>query len=129
MFVPDGLQNNDNTVLVEFRGSPKISLDLDTAGRAQLVVLTDGRAPVAADPLARDQWVCLELELTIDNANGLVVAYAGFAVAEIGNGADTQPDTPFTDIWFGQTFSINVSGPRFVYYDDIVIGTQRIGCE
>lgn len=107
------------------------SILVTSDGRLASFVAAGGHALVASemDPLARDQWYCIEVSDVIDDAAGsLTVSVDGAAVIESSN-LDTLPDNPIGLAVVEAQPQAGSSGTALdVMVDELVVATEPIGC-
>lgn len=89
----------------------------------------DTGSDFAAEPLPRDRWTCLELDVVVDGAIGALHARVdGVEVAALVN-VDTETTDALDKIDLGITYSSPAQAAATLYFDDVAIGTAPIGCD
>lgn len=81
-------------------------------------------------PLARDEWHCLELGISLDDVAGTVVLSRGAMPVVEAAGIDTLPSDPIgVAVLEGVPTDGNQDTEAIVYIDDLVVGTAPVGCD
>ncbi len=86
--------------------------------------------PEVPAPVPRDNWLCLELGLNLDDATGSVyLSVDGSSILERA-GVDTLPSDPIgVAVVEGVPMEGSQNTEATFYVDELVVGTQPIGCE
>ena len=137
LYLPSSATLPNWTVLYEVWDSPtnwtnKISIDLQPDGSVTLnnwagagkskTSLTSATAVIP-----RDQWTCVELEIVVDKVNGATRLYLDDTqvVTSTGN-IRTRGTRAFCTV---STGAVPGDAPLDLYQDDLVVATQRVGCQ
>lgn len=112
----------------------------DIAERASLFLGSDGVVrtfigasnatvqPEDAAPLPRDAWICLEWAIDVQEQEGSVeLSVDGESVLSRA-GFDTQPDEPISVVVVEGQLTGDTEGVD-IFVDELVVGTQPIGCQ
>jgi hypothetical protein len=76
----------------------------------------------------RDRWVCVELHVMIDPADGAFEAFLDSALVARATKLNTLPDHGYTAAEVGIHYADKDQGPVEIYVDDVVVSRSRIGC-
>lgn len=83
----------------------------------------------SATVFPRDQWVCVELHVQIDDTAGAYEAYLdGTRIVRTGMPTDTLPTNGYTGFDVGIHATAPTQGPVEVFVDDVVAGPVQVGC-
>ncbi len=109
-----------------YYGTVGLALEAGTAMRVYGYGGTFEDAPDVTGALATDRWVCLELRVT----HGASPSFTAWRDDEeiVSAMPLTLGDRTLSQAMFGQYGGWN-TGDVELFYDDIVIATERIGCE
>lgn len=131
-YVPDWVEANPyfSTGVLSAIDTPYLGFSaLITSSGMALGSLGD---TTAADPdyvFPREQWMCVEMRVTIAEApQGNWAFYVEGAPIVGESGRDTRPDQGYSVFEVGIHFTPYGHGEVEAYVDDVVVGTERIGC-
>jgi hypothetical protein len=77
---------------------------------------------------ARDRWVCVEMHVCIDAANGYYEAYLDNALAARSELTDTTTANGYTAAALGICSAPSSQGPVELFVDDAFVARERMGC-
>ncbi|HXS17947.1 MAG TPA: hypothetical protein VN764_12205 [Polyangiaceae bacterium] len=112
----------------------------DISERASLFVGSDGVPrtfigasnttvqPDDAVPLPRDAWICLEWAINVQDQTGSVELSVDGQSVLSRSGFDTQPDEPISVVVVEGQLTGDTEGVD-LFVDELVVGTQPIGCQ
>jgi hypothetical protein len=109
-----------------------IALQVGLDGLANLYVGPRGDPYSTLSPstyLPRDEWVCLEGHVTISDTAGVAEYFVNGALAAQASNVDTQPGSAYGVIVVGVEYTEASQPPVNLWVDDVVVATQRIGCD
>jgi hypothetical protein len=107
----------------ELRILPGNLVDLNTSSALGVV---DGQPSVT---YTRDSWVCVELHVYSDAANGFYEAYLDEALAARSTATDTTTADGYSAAEVGVHYAPPEQGPVELFADDVVVSRSRIGCD
>lgn len=113
------------------RGPEKISVDLTPDDTLALVALTNPDSPPFVAPpssVVREQWMCVELEVAVDDAAGSLVLSVDGTELLNETGLDTSPDAPIDSVVIASTIEAGSGGVQY-YVDEFVVARAPIGCD
>lgn len=113
---------------VETNGFEKVSADISTNDRFAVEVPFVGESAVTTTAVARDQWVCLELAITVDETTtgNIELSIAGEKLYSSGP-LVTMPPGGFARVILGLSLS-NSESTTLVWFDDFVMADAVGGC-
>lgn len=76
----------------------------------------------------RGRWFCLRLELSIDDARGRARLFVDQRLALETAAFDSLPDAGVTQLRLGIDWSSEQAAYFEIYFDDVVLDTQPVGC-
>ena len=76
----------------------------------------------------RDQWVCVEMHVQIDPSAGRFEFFLDGAGGLALNNRNTLPARGYTSFEVGVHYANFNQGPITAYADDVMLGTERLGC-
>lgn len=131
-YVPSGFVVTQYLVDLEFRNSGQEGVKVVHASRDRIdfVVTTDGFSVTSIDGrLPRDRWFCLEIGVQVASGNGGRAEYWIDGASQfMVPAARTLPPGGWTYLNFGIIADPMTLGSRMLV-DDIVMSTQRVGCD
>ena len=106
----------------------RFSIDVHPRGPGLDPIFVNGTGSV---PLARDTWLCLQLEVVVHPTEGAVrLRVNGRLVAESTEPLETQPATGYRGVSAGLVYLDGAQEtPLQLYVDELVADTARIGCD
>ena len=131
LLVPSEVQLMDLVAahIGEPQGREGVNLDLWANDRFELYLPASDRSAFSGDgAVPRDDWMCLVIELEVDDElGGVSLRRDGTLVAQADN-VDTLPPGGISRLSLGVTWSQSQQPPATLYMDDVVVDREPIDC-
>ncbi len=132
VWVPSGLAIDDVAIIhVGTRGGGAgVNVDLRDEERLELFAIESDQPSLSPVGVTRrDEWMCFLLEVEVSDSSGRAVLSVDETVILQETAIDTAPPNGVDFITVGIDWSSSSQAAGTLWFDDIVVGTERLGCD
>lgn len=132
VWVPDELVIDDVAIIhVGTRGgSAGVNVDLRDAERVELFAIESDQPRLSPEGVtSREEWMCFVLQVQVSDTTGTAVLSLNERVVLEEMNIDTSPPNGVEFITVGIDWSSSAQPVGTLWFDDIVVGTERLGCD